>query len=425
MASLQPVRGTHDLLPDDFARHAAVIDAARAVSSRYGYREVAPPIFEFTEVFARTMGETSDVVSKEMYSFEDRGGEGITLRPEFTAGICRGVISNGLAQALPLRVFANGPVFRYERPQKGRQRQFHQIDIELIGAPEPRADIEVIAIAWDILNRLGVAGVCRLEVNSLGDPESRAAYREALLGYLEPYRGELSPDSQARLGRNPLRILDSKVERDREIVADAPQFGSFLGKEATAFWDEVQDGLTVLGIPFAVNPRLVRGLDYYTHTAFEFITEALGAQGAVIAGGRYDGLIEMLGGPSTPGIGWGGGIERLAMLADRAATLDRPVALVPLGAEAERRTLALAHALRQAGLSVDEAFKGNLSRRLKRANKVGARFAVLLGEDEIAAGRATVRDLDSGAQAEIAFDDLSAHLTAQLAAAGRAPAGTV
>ncbi len=412
MASLQPVRGTHDLLPDDFARHAAVIGAARDVSRRYGYRETAPPIFEFTEVFARTMGETSDVVSKEMYSFTDRGGEGITLRPEFTAGICRGVISNGLQQNLPLRVFANGPVFRYERPQKGRQRQFHQIDLELIGAPEPRADVEVIAVAWDILQALGVAGKCRLEINSLGDQESRAAYRAALLAYLEPHRADLSPDSQARMERNPLRILDSKVERDREIVADAPRFGDYLGTDATAFWDEVQDGLTVLGIPYTVNPRLVRGLDYYTHTAFEFITEALGAQGAVIAGGRYDGLIEMLGGPHTPGIGWGGGIERLAMLADAAAQPDRPVALVPLGGAAERRAWTIGHDLRKAGLTVDEAFKGNLSRRLKRANKVGARFAVLIGDDELAAGKATVRDLDDGSQAEIAFDALPAHLGA-------------
>lgn len=413
MAPLQPVRGTHDLLPDDFARHAAVVDTARRVSSRYGYRETAPPIFEFTEVFARTMGETSDVVSKEMYSFVDRGGEGITLRPEFTAGICRGVISNGLQNALPLRVFANGPVFRYERPQKGRQRQFHQIDIELIGAPEPRADVEVIAVAWDILQELAVADLCRLEINSLGDPQSRAIYREALTGYLTPYRADLSADSQARLARNPLRILDSKDERDRQIVAEAPRFASFLGDDAQAFWEQVQEGLAALSIPFQVNPRLVRGLDYYTHTAFEFVTDALGAQGAVIAGGRYDGLIEMLGGPPTPGIGWGGGIERLAMLADRDMTPERPVALVPLGDEAERRVLSLGRALRRAGLAVDESFKGNLSRRLKRANKVRARFAVLIGEQELASGCATVRDLDNGAQEEVAFDALAGFLSAR------------
>jgi len=407
LASLQPVRGTHDLLPDEFARHAAVVDAARRISSRYGYREVAAPIFEFTEVFARTMGETSDVVSKEMYSFVDRGGEGITLRPEFTAGICRGVISNGLQNALPLRVFTNGPVFRYERPQKGRQRQFHQIDIELIGAPEPRADVEVIAVAWDILADLAVADRCRLEINSLGDAQSRAVYRGALLDYLSPYHSDLSADSQARLERNPLRILDSKDARDREIVADAPRFASFLGEEARAFWDQVQEGLTLLGIPFQVNPRLVRGLDYYTHTAFEFVTEALGAQGTVLAGGRYDGLIEMLGGTPTPGIGWGGGIERLAMLADPKVVPDRPVAVIPLGAEAERRALPLAHALRARGMAVDESFKGNLTRRLKRANKVQARFAVIIGEQELVAEAATVRNLDSGAQDQVAFDRLA------------------
>lgn len=413
VSKLQPVRGTHDILGDVARRHRHVIDTARAVALRYGHEDIDPPIFEFTPVFARTMGEGSDVVRKEMYTFEDRGGEELTLRPEFTAGVCRAVISGGLQQHLPVKFFAAGPAFRYERPQKGRLRQFHQIDAEIIGVPGPQADIEVIALAADILDALGVAQHCKLEINTLGDMESRKAYQAALVEYFSAHRDRLSEDSVDRLQRNPLRILDSKDEGDRVLVADAPRMEGFLNPQSADFFAEVKAGLEALGIDFSVNDRLVRGLDYYTHTAFEFITDQLGAQGAVIAGGRYDGLIETLGGPSIPGIGWAGGIERLAMLIDHAPQQIRPVAVVPVGSEQQSAALALAHDLRRDGLCVDVGFSGNVGRRMKRADKLGARVAVLLGEDELARAVATVRDLDDGAQTEVALADLSAHLRAQ------------
>jgi len=416
VTNLQPVRGTHDLVGDSSRRHLHVVETARGVARRYAYEDIDPPIFEFTPVFERTLGEGSDVVRKEMYTFTDRGGEEVTLRPEFTAGICRAFISGGMRQNLPLKFFAAGPIFRYERPQKGRQRQFHQIDVEILGVAGAQADIEVIAVGADVLARLGVADKCRLEINTLGDPESRAVYREALVAYFEAHEAKLSDDSRDRLRRNPLRILDSKDEGDRKLVADAPLMQEYLNPPSRAFFDEVCRGLDALGIAYEVNPRLVRGLDYYTHTAFEFITEALGAQGAVIAGGRYDGLIETLGGPATPGIGWAGGIERLAMLAAATPAPQRPIALVPIGPEAEARALVLAHELRRAGHVVDMAYAGNLGRRMRRANKVNAVVALILGEDEMAKEVVTLRDLDAGTQSQVPI----AGLAGRLAVAGGA-----
>ncbi len=413
MSQPQPVRGTHDLLPEDFRRHRHVAETAKSVAARFGYAEMATPIFEVTEVFARTMGETSDVVSKEMYSFTDKGGEGLTLRPEYTAGICRAFISNGLMQSVPFKVFAHGPMFRYERPQKGRQRQFHQIDIEAIGAPEPACDVEIIAVGHEILRELGIVDKCSLELNSLGDPESRAAYRKVLVEYLESHIDKLSEDSRNRLSRNPLRILDSKDEGDRKIVAGAPVLGDSFNAAAKDFFADVTKGLDRLGIAYTVNPRLVRGLDYYTHTAFEFTTTHLGSQGAVIAGGRYDGLIEQLGGPATPGIGWAGGIERLAMLAGDAAPAEaRPVTLVPIGEKAEAEAPAMALKLRRAGIAVDLAFKGNVGRRMKRADKLKSAFAILVGDDELAAGEVALKNLDSGAQEKLGLEAVIARLTA-------------
>ena len=410
MPALQPVRGTHDLLPDDFRRHRHVVEMARQVALSYGYAEVATPIFEFTEVFARSMGETSDVVSKEMYSFTDKGGDSITLRPEYTAGICRAFVSNGLMQHVPFKVFAAGPMFRFERPQKGRQRQFHQIDVEVLGAPEPQADVEVIALAADVLDRLGVLDRCTLEINSLGDADSRVTYRRVLVDYLNDHRGKLSEDSQRRLEKNPLRVLDSKDEGDRRVVANAPLLPDHLNEESGDFFAAVRAGLDTLGIAYTVNPRLVRGLDYYSHSAFEFTTTALGAQGAVIAGGRYDGLIETLGGPRTAGIGWAGGVERLALLMASEPPVDMPVALVPIGVAAETAALRLARDLRRSGLIVDLAFKGNVGKRMKRADKLGARFAVLIGEDELAQGAATVKDLTTGTQERVELTRLAARL---------------
>jgi histidyl-tRNA synthetase len=407
LAQLQPVRGTHDLLPDDARRHDHVAAVARDTAALYGFQEVATPIFEFTEVFKRTLGETSDIVSKEMYTFEDRGGDLLTLRPEATAGIARAFISGGLQQNLPLKFFTSGPMFRYERPQKGRLRQFHQIDIEILGVPEPAADVEVIAVGAHILDALGVRAETKLELNTLGDGDSRAAYREVLVAYLNDHLDGLSEDSRTRLTRNPLRILDSKDEGDRKIIDGAPIYSDHLNDASRRFFDAVTTGLGDLGIAFEINPRLVRGLDYYCHTAFEFTTESLGAQGAVIAGGRYDGLIAQMGGSDTPGIGWAGGIERLAMLAGEAPAPGRPVAMVPLGVDAERRAAPIADILRRAGIAVEIGYRGNLSRRMKRANRINARFAVIVGDDEIAAAAATVRDLDSGEQSAVAFDRLA------------------
>ena len=406
MSALQPVRGTHDILAGDLRRHRQVIDTARGLASRYGFEEIATPIFEFSEVFRRTLGETSDIVSKEMYTFHDRGGEEVTLRPEYTAGIARAFISGGMMKDLPLKFFASGPMFRYERPQKGRLRQFHQIDVEVLGVAEPQADIEVIALGAHILEELGVGDKVKLELNSLGDTESRAAYRQALVAYLEDYRDALSEDSRLRIDRNPLRILDSKDEGDRRIVADAPLMSSSLNAPSAAFFATVRDGLDTLGLSYRVNQRLVRGLDYYTHTAFEFVTRALGAQGAVIAGGRYDRLIETMGGPPTPGIGWAGGIERLAMLIDAEQPAPRPIALVPVSAEEQDAALVLAQDLRRRGFTIELAYRGNLSRRLKRANKLGARAALLMGGDEVARNVVTLRELDGGEQSEVALDTL-------------------
>jgi histidyl-tRNA synthetase len=404
---MQPVRGTHDLLPDEYRRFAHVVDTAREVARLYGYREMATPIFEFTELFARGIGETTDVVSKEMYTFQDRGGESLTLRPEYTAGICRAFVSNGeLAQQLPLKIFAAGPMFRYERPQKGRQRQFHQIDLEVLGAPEPGADIEVITVAADILDRLGLLDRCVLKLNSLGDPESRGVYRKVLVDYYSKHLAQLSEDSRDRLNRNPLRILDSKDEGDKRINADAPSFADHLNQASRDFFKAVQDGLTAAGVPFEIDPALVRGLDYYTHTAFEFVTTHIGAQGTVLGGGRYDGLIAELGGPPTAGIGWAGGIERLVMLANEPKALPRPVVLAPLGAAAEAKALGIARALRKAGIAVEQDYRGNMKRRMQRANKLNARAAVILGDDELAKGVAQVKDLDSQEQREVPLDKL-------------------
>jgi len=401
MAALQPVRGTQDLLPDAFRRHRAVIDTARRIAERFGYQEIATPIFEFTEVFARPIGETTDIVSKEMYTFQDRGGEEITLRPEYTAGIVRAVMSNGLTQSLPLKFFAAGPMFRYERPQKGRFRQFHQIDVELIGAAQPAGDVEIIALAADILDALGVLKRTALELNTLGDLASRLAYREALIAYYTSRSDGLSEDSLKRLERNPLRILDSKDEGDKRINAEAPAFEAYLTLESRDFFAAVRSGLETLGISFRLNPRLVRGLDYYCHTAFEFVTTDLGAQGTVLGGGRYDGLMGVMGGPETPGVGWAAGIERLALLIDEPAPPPRPIVLVPLGEAGEALTLTLAHSLRRSGFTIDLGYSGNLRRRLQRADKVKARVAVILGDNEIARNVAALRDLDTGEQSEV------------------------
>ncbi len=410
MAQLQPVRGTQDLLPDVLRRHRMVSETMRKVGAFYGFEEIATPIFEFTEVFSRPIGESTDIVSKEMYTFPDRSGEELTLRPENTAGVVRAVISNGLTQSLPIKFSYSGPMFRHERPQKGRYRQFHQIGVELIGVPQPQADIEVIALGAQILSDLGILNRTVLELNTLGDTASRVAYREALVAYFTPHRASLSEDSQRRLDTNPLRILDSKDEGDKALSVNAPAFADYLNEDSRWFFDHVTSGLDAIGIDYKLSPRLVRGLDYYCHTAFEFVTTDLGSQGTVMGGGRYDGLMNLMGGPDLPGVGWAAGIERLSLLIDEPPLSTRPIALIPVGAEAERKALVIAQELRRAGFTTELGYSGNLTRRIKRADKIRARIAVILGDNELAKGVAAVRDLDSGEQVEVPLAALQDHL---------------
>jgi len=382
------------------------------VATRYSHQQIDTPIFEFTETFKRTLGETSDVVNKEMYTFEDRGGEQITLRPEYTAGIARAFMSNGLQQSSPCKFYSFGPIFRYERPQKGRMRQFHQMDVEIIGVPEAQADIEVLALASDLLNELGIAQYITLELNSLGDPESRNLYRDALVGYFSDLKAKLSEDSLKRLDKNPMRILDSKDEGDRALIENAPRIGEYYNQATKEFFDQVKGGLEDLGIDYEINDRLVRGLDYYCHTAFEFTTDQLGAQGTVIAGGRYDGLMEMMGGPKTAGVGWASGMERMAELISEDIIIKpvRPVVVTPVGSDAQVPAMKIAHDLRKGGIIVDMAYKGNVGKRMKRANKQNAIFAILIGEEEIARSVAMVKNLDEGSQKEVSLCDLRAYI---------------
>jgi histidyl-tRNA synthetase len=369
MTPVQPVRGTQSLLGEDADRLAAVVAAFDRVRRLYGFKRVEVPTIEQTQVFARSIGETTDVVSKEMYSFEDRGGESITLRPEFTAGICRAYLSEGWQQYAPLKVATWGSAFRYERPQKGRFREFHQLDAEILGAGEPQADVELLSFGYQLLQELGIAEGVTLELNTLGDPETREAWRTSLIDYFEGHRTNLSEDSQARLQRNPLRILDSKDARDKAICADAPSIDECLTGEAADFFAAVTAGLDAARVPWKRNPRLVRGLDYYRHTAFEFVTERLGAQGTVLAGGRYDGLIEALGGPHTPAVGWAAGIERLAMMID-APQAERPqVAVVAESRDLEADAEKTLHALRRSGISAELFATGSPRKRYDRALK--------------------------------------------------------
>src|SRR4051794_2182900 len=404
MTRIQPVRGTQCLLGEDADRLATVVAAFDRVRRLFGFRRVEVPTIEQTAVFARSIGETTDVVSKEMYSFEDRGGESITLRPEFTAGICRAYLSEGWQQYSPLKVAAHGSAFRYERPQKGRFREFHQLDAEIIGAAEPQADVELLSFGYQLLRELGIADGVTLELNTLGDPETREAWRTALIAYFEAHKADLSEDSVARLQRNPLRILDSKDPRDKAICADAPSVDEYLTPAAAEFFAAVSRGVDAAGVPWNRNPRLVRGLDYYRHTAFEFVTDRLGAQGTVIAGGRYDGLIESLGGPHTPAVGWAAGIERLAMMIEAPQAETPAVVIVPLGERAEAEAEGIVAGLRREGVATDMAYRGNMKKRLSRANASGAAYALILGDEELDRGEAQLKDLATGEQRAVSLD---------------------
>lgn len=395
-------------------RFGAVVATFERVRRLYGFGRVEVPVFESTAVFSRSLGETTDVVSKEMYTFEDRGGDSVTLRPEFTAGISRAYLTEGWQQHAPLKVATHGPLFRYERPQKGRFRQFHQLDAEVIGAAEPTADIELLCFADQLLRELGVADGVTLQLNTLGDQATREAWRAALVAHFEAHRDALSEESVERLAKNPLRILDSKDPRDRPIADAAPGIDDFMSVEAGSFFETVTRGLDAAGVAWTRNARLVRGLDYYRHTAFEFVTDRLGAQGTVLGGGRYDGLIETLGGAPTPAVGWAAGIERLAMLIDEPAAETIDVAFVPMGAEAERIAVGLLATVRRAGISADMAYKGNMKRRMQKADAAGAKLAVILGDDEIARGEVAVKTLATGAQEAVSIAALAEAVAAKL-----------
>jgi len=385
--------GTPDSLSDRFTH---VVETFERVRRLYGFRRIEVPVFEQTAVFARSLGETTDVVAKEMYTFEDRGGDSVTLRPEFTAGIARAYITEGWQQYAPLKVATHGPLFRYERPQKGRYRQFHQVDAEIIGAAEPLADVELLCFADQLLKELGVAEGVTLTLNTLGDAQSRDAWRDALVRHFAAHKGELSEDSQDRLERNPLRILDSKDPRDRPIADSAPDIDAYLTEEAKEFFAKVTAGLDAAGVAWERNSRLVRGLDYYRHTAFEFVTDRLGAQGTVLGGGRYDGLIENMGGPATPAVGWAAGIERLAMLLDhiQSAALDVVVVIE------DDSSLAIGFKvladLRRAGFSSDIFAAGSPRKRFDKAVKTNPRAIISLGLGEGAEGaRLKVLDIEN------------------------------
>ncbi|NCP62171.1 MAG: histidine--tRNA ligase [Alphaproteobacteria bacterium] len=405
----QPVRGTRDLLGEEKRRQSYVTAQAQQASALFGCEEIETPLFEETGVFYR-LGESSDIVTKETYTFEDRGGSSLTLRPEGTAPVARALISNGLTQTLPAKFFYAGPMFRYERPQKGRYRQFTQVGVEIFGLNSYHGDIETIQIAENFLERLGLRAQVSLELNSLGDAASREAYREKLVTYFTRYQNDLSEDSRHRLKQNPLRILDSKDEGDRKLLKDAPLYGDSLTVEARSFFDQVLKTLENLGIQYRHNPYLVRGLDYYCHTAFEYVSTDLGAQGTVLAGGRYDGLVKNLGGPEVSGVGWAAGVDRLALLLKGDFTAPRPVVILPMGDAAEAKSFEIANLLRAQNTVTEILYGGNIGKRLKKATKANAHTALIIGDDDLAQNQAQVRILDRGTEEAVAFDKLAAYI---------------
>jgi len=365
----QAIRGTQDIFGAEAETFAHVVETFERVRKLYRFRRAEMPVFEKTEVFSRSIGETTDVVSKEMYSFKDRGDESLTLRPEFTAGIARAYLTNGWQQYAPVKIATHGPLFRYERPQKGRYRQFHQLDAEIIGASEPQADVELLVMADQLLKELQIDDGVTLMLNTLGDADSRDAWRTALVDYFRAVKGDLSEDSQDRLERNPLRILDSKDPRDKLFVADAPKIDDFLSAAAQDFFGKVTSGLDAAGVEWTRAPSLVRGLDYYRHTAFEFVTDRLGAQGTVLGGGRYDGLMESLGGPFTPAVGWAAGIERLAMLVGEGASAQLEAMVVLEDDAGFAAAVKLLGGLRSAGIVSDMVATGSPKKRFDKAVK--------------------------------------------------------
>jgi len=400
------VRGTKDLLFEEADIYREIVETARRTSLLYGFQEIITPIFEFSEVFKKTLGSTSDVVNKEMYIFQDRSGNELGLRPEGTAGVARSFVSNGLQQKIPLRFFYAGPMFRYERPQKGRFRQFHQFGIETIGIDSCKADTEAILLADHTIKLLKLAGNTILELNTLGDDLSRRKYKKVLKEYFNDLKSQLSSDSQLRLKNNPLRILDSKDRQDIELVKNAPKITHCLNEESKDFFSLVLEDLKLLGINYKINEKLVRGLDYYNHVIFEFKNNNLGTQDAVLAGGRYDNLISSMGGSNVCGVGWAAGTDRLALLTQLSRNKKRSIFLISANDQERKNILKIAHTLRKKNFLVDIAFSGSLAKNLKKANAQNCRIAIILGLEETRRGEVTMRDLDSGKQSVVSVKDL-------------------
>lgn len=399
---LQPVRGTKDLFGDEIKIFNHIVSVARRKGEVLGFEELQTPIFEFSEVFERNLGETSDIVSKEVYKFPDRGDNMLTLRPEFTAGVVRALISNGeLQQVLPKKFFSYGPIFRYDRPQKGRQRQFHQINFEVFGEDNFFCDAESIMLAAGILKELGVLDKTVLEINSLGCGQTKANYEEELARYFAKFKNDLSKDSQMRLEKNPLRILDSKESQDIELLADAPEICKFYSDEAKKQFDSILNLFNKFGMKYHVNQRLVRGLDYYTSTVFEFVMNHEGAQNTVLAGGRYDTLVEKMSGKSIPAFGFAAGVERLMLLAKLDLKKPRPVAVNYISENEKTYAFEIAQKLRCNGFATEFVFDGNFKKQMKRASQNNSRFVVIIGEDEMKKGEVSVKDFDNSTEQKV------------------------
>lgn len=419
--AIQAIRGMNDLLPETLALWQRIEQTADAVLRAYGYREIRFPIIEKTELYKRSIGDVTDIVEKEMYTFEDRNGDSLTLRPEGTAGCVRAGVENGLLHNQVQRLWYAGPMFRHERPQKGRYRQFHQIGVEAFGIGTPDIDAELILLSARLWRTLGLRDL-ELQINSLGTPAARADYRQALVGYLRGHEQALDEDSRRRLETNPLRVLDSKNPDMQAVIASAPSLQEYLDAESITHFDTLRRLLDQAGIAYRVNPRLVRGLDYYTRTVFEWVTSALGAQGTICAGGRYDGLVEQLGGQATPAAGFALGIERLAELAAvqqvTGVNVAPQVYIAPLGeGAAVEKAISLSEALRDTGLCVElHCGGGSLKSQLKRADRSGARYVLILGEGELAAGQVGVKNLRADEpQQAVGFADIAAFLNTRLA----------
>lgn len=412
---LQPVRGTKDLFGNEIQIFNHIVSTAKKKSEFFGFEELQTPIFEFSEVFERNLGEASDIVSKEVYKFPDRGDNMLTLRPEFTASVVRALISNGeLQQVLPKKFFSFGPIFRYDRPQKGRQRQFHQINFEVFGEENYFCDVEAILLASSVLKDLGVLNQTTLEINSLGCAETKRNYEVALREYFSKHKDELSRDSQIRLEKNPLRILDSKEQQDIDLLFDAPQIANFFSAEAKLRFESVLKLLDKFGVKYRVNQRLVRGLDYYTSTVFEFVMAFEGAQNTVLAGGRYDSLVEKMSGKKVPAIGFAAGVERLMLLAKIEPQKFRPIAVNYISENEKSYAFAIAQKLRGNGFVTEFVLDGNFKKQMKRASQNNSRFVVIIGESEMQNGEVAVKDFDNSTEQKVKADLLIHYLEGKI-----------